>query len=257
VSFLTTVRFLTVLPVGQRYPSGQQLARSQGFFPLVGLLLGLVLAGVDVGLGLIWPGALTSAFLVVILLVLTGAMHLEGFLDSCDGLLGGRDRSNRLKIMRDRHVGAFAVAGGIGLMLLKWAALFSLPRPARFPVLVLFPVLSRWSMALVLPAFPYARDEGLGLAFHREATWTRTGIAAGTALVASVLFSGIGGVLLLVIVSLIAWLVGMGISQLLGGLTGDAYGAINEISEVVALAAGVALAPLGLIESLPQLLGAL
>ncbi len=256
MSFLTAVRFLTILPVGKRYPSGQELAHSQGFFPLVGLLLGLVLAGVDAGLGLIWPGPLTSAFLIVILLVLTGAMHMEGFLDTCDGLPGGRDRERRLQIMRDRHVGAFAVAGGIGLMLLKWAALFCLPRSARFPVLVLFPVLSRWSMVLVLSAFPYAREEGLGSAFHRDATWTRAGIAAGITVVASVLLAGIGGGLLFVIVSLVAWLVGMGISRLLGGLTGDTYGAIDEISEVVALAAGVALAPLGLIATLPQLLGA-
>jgi adenosylcobinamide-GDP ribazoletransferase len=255
VSFLTAVRFLTILPVGRRYPSGQELARSQGFFPLVGLLLGLVLAGADAGLGLIWPAALTSAFLIVILLVLTGAMHLEGFLDTCDGL-GGRDRERRLQIMRDRHVGAFAVAGGIGLMLLKWAAVFSLPRTARLPVLVLFPALSRWSMVLALVAFPYAREEGLGLAFQRGATLSRVGIAAGITVVASVLVAGIGGGLLFVIVSLVAWLVGMGISRLLGGLTGDTYGAINEMSEVVALAAGVALAPSGLIATLPQLLGA-
>jgi adenosylcobinamide-GDP ribazoletransferase len=255
MSFLTAVRFLTILPVGRRYPSGQELARSQGFFPLVGLLLGLVLVGADAGLNLVWPGALTSAFLIVVLLVLTGAMHLEGFLDTCDGL-GGRDRERRLQIMRDRHVGAFAVAGGIGLMLLKWAAVFGLPRTARLPVLVLFPALSRWSVVLALSVFPYAREEGLGLAFHRYTTWPRVGIAAGITVVASVLLAGIGGGLLFVVVTLVAWLVGMGISRLLGGLTGDTYGAINEVSEVVALAAGVALAPAGLIETLPQLLGA-
>jgi adenosylcobinamide-GDP ribazoletransferase len=255
MSLLTAVRFLTILPVGKRYPSGQEMARSQVFFPLVGLLLGLVLAGADAGLGLIWPGVLTSAFLIVVLLVLTGSMHLEGFLDTCDGL-GGRDRERRLQIMRDRHVGAFAVAGGIGLMMLKWAALFCLPNSARLPVLVLFPALSRWSVVLALSVFPYAREEGLGLAFHRYTTWPRVGIAAGITVVASVLVAGIGGGLLFVIVSLVAWLVGMGISRLLGGLTGDTYGAINEMSEVVALAAGVALAPAGLIETLPQLLGA-
>jgi len=245
------------MPVGKRYPSGRELARSQGFFPLVGLLLGLALAGVDAGLSLIWPEALASAFLIAFLLVLTGAMHMEGFLDTCDGLLGGHNREQRLQIMRDRHVGAFAVAGGISLILLKWGALISLPQPARFPVLVLFPVLSRWSMALALRVFPYARSEGLGFAFHRDSTWTQIGIAAGIAFTASVVLSGIGGVLLFITVSLIAWLVGVSMSRLLGGLTGDTYGAINEIGEVVALAAGVALAPLGLIETLPQLLGAL
>ena len=109
---------------------------------------------------------------------------------------------------------------------------------------------------MVLRVFPYARSEGLGFAFHRGATWGRTGMAFGITMVASVLLSGIGGVLLFIIVSLIAWLLGMGISRLLGGLTGDTYGAINEIAEVVALATGMAFVPPGLINTLPQLLGA-
>jgi adenosylcobinamide-GDP ribazoletransferase len=254
--FLTAVRFLTILPVGKRYPSGEELAASQGFFPLVGLLLGLALAGIDAGMSLIWPGVLSSAFLLVFLLVMTGAIHVEGFLDTCDGLLGGHSREQRLEIMHDKHVGAYAVAGGISLVLLKWAALLSIPQPARFSILALFPVLSRWSMALVLRVFPYARSKGLGFAFHPGATWARAGIAAGIAVAASVLLSGIGGLLLFIIVSLTAWLLGMGMSRLLGGLTGDTYGAINEIAEVVALAAGIALVPSGLINGLPQLLGA-
>ncbi len=255
MSFLTAVRFLTILPAGKRYPSGEELAASQGFFPLVGLLLGLVLAGMDAGLSRIWPEVLSNAFLIVFLIVLTGAIHMEGFLDTCDGLLGGHNREQRLQVMRDRHVGAFAVAGGISLALLKWAALLSLPQPARFPILVLFPALSRWSMVLVLRTFPYARSEGLGSAFQRGSTWTRTGMAAGIALAGSVLLAGIGGALLFIMVSLLGWLLGMGMCRLLGGLTGDTYGAINEITEVMALATAVALAPLGLVNTLPQLLG--
>jgi len=255
VPFLAAVRFLTILPVGKRHLSEGELAASQGFFPLVGLLLGLALAGVDAGLSGIWPGGLSNAFLIAFLLVLTGASHMEGFLDTCDGLLGGHTREERLQIMRHGQVGAFAVAGGISLMLLKWGALLSLPQPARFPILVLFPALSRWSMVLALRAFPYARREGLGSVFQRGSTWPRTGIAAGIAFVAAVLLGGMGGAVLFIMVSLLAWLLGIAMSRLLGGLSGDTYGAINEISEVIALAGAVALAPLGLINTLPQLLG--
>jgi len=255
VVFLAAVRFLTILPLGRGQPSPRELGASQGFFPLVGLLLGLALAGLDAVLGRVWPPALSSALLVAILLMLTGALHLEGFLDTCDGLLGGDTRERRLQIMRDGHVGAFAVAGGVSLLLLKWAALLSLPAAARFPALVLFPTLSRWSMVLAVRAFPYARAEGLGAAFREGAAWPTVVMAASIALAASFILAGTGGIVLLVMVSLLAWLLGRLMCGLLGGLTGDTYGALNEISEVVALVAAVALGAAGLLTPLSELLG--
>lgn len=254
---LVAVRFLTIFPVGKAKPSPREMGACQGLFPLVGLLLGLALAGLDAALIRIWPLELTSALVVAVLLIVTGAMHLEGFLDTFDGLFGGDTRERRLEIMRDRHVGAFAVAGGICLILLKWTALLSLPQPARFSILVLFPALSRWSMVLVLKTFPYARAEGLGAAFHQGSSWPRVIVAATIALLGSVILAGTGGAVLFASVSLLAWLVGGLMTRLLGGLTGDTYGAVNEVSEVAVLMAATALASAGLTTSLPKLLGGL
>lgn len=232
------------------------MGASLAYFPLVGLLIGGALAGLDAGLARLWPGPLTGALLLAVLLVLTGAMHVEGFLDTCDSF-GGATKERRLEIMRDHAVGAFAVAGGVALVLLKWTALFSLPLPERLPALVLFPALSRWAMVLVVRAFPYARPQGLGAAFHDGATSLAVLIAGAIALVGSLALAGVAGLVLFVSASLLAWLLGRWMSRLLGGLTGDAYGAVNEVVEVFVLVAVVPLASAGLVSSLPQALRAL
>lgn len=256
MALLAAIRFLTILPLGRAQPEVKEMGASLTFFPLVGLLLGVALAGLDAGLMRVWPAGLTGAILVAVLLGVTGAMHLEGFLDTCDGL-GGATRERRLEIMRDHRVGAFAVAGGSCLVLLKWTALFSLPLPARLPALVLFPALSRWAMVLAIRSFPYARAQGLGSAFHDRATRGAVLAAGVIGLGGSFAFAGIGGLALFVGASLVTWLLGSWIAGLLGGLTGDTYGALNEVIEVLVLIAVTPLASTGLIRTLPDLLGAL
>ncbi len=235
MAFWAAVQFLTVFPGRKKNVSSQALARAQIFFPLVGLLLGLGLAGLDSLFSYLWPPAVVNALLVTCLVIATGALHLEGFLDSCDGLFGGSTRERRLEIMRDKHVGAFAVSGGSLLILLKWVTLLSLSPPERFSLLVLFPALSRWSMVLVIYAFPYARTEGLGTDFHRGTTGQRVLISGGITLGGVSVFAGLQGLVFLVVASGLAWLIGLLMSKRLGGLTGDTYGAINEIIEVTTL----------------------
>ena len=129
------------------------------FFPLVGLLLGGVLVGADRLLTSVWHGnALHLALLLTLWVVLTGGLHVDGFLDSCDGLLGGRSAEQRLEIMRDPRVGSFAVIGGVLLMLLKFAALMAVVD--RTAALLLAPTLGRWCVSLAVVGFPYARPQG-------------------------------------------------------------------------------------------------
>ena len=194
---------------------------------------------------------------------------MDGFMDVCDGLFGGYTKESRLEIMRDPHVGAFAVTGALCIILLKWTAilsLLSLPEsgpesgndlPWKGLVLLLFPTLSRWAMVLELSVFPYARSQGLGLAFHQGPYLLTTLAAAAIALVAALLLAGVGGIVLFAVATVLAWLLGKGMTALLGGLTGDTYGATNEIIEVVTLGITVALMPHGLITPLHELLGGL
>lgn len=251
--------FLTVFPATwNRTLTQGEISNSRLYYPLIGLLLGLLLVGVERGAREVFPVYLTAALLVVFLIVVTRGLHLDGFMDVCDGLFGGYTRERRLEIMRDSHVGAFAVIGVASLLLLKYGALVSLlalRMPGKEWVLLLFPTLSRWAMVILMGAFPYARRQGLGSPFHQGRAKLVTVIAAAISAAAAVLLGGIGGVGILAGVSILAWFLGWVVSRMLGGLTGDTYGATNELAEVVGLIAALALLPHGWIRPLPQLLG--
>jgi len=252
MDFLAALGFLTSIPIGKRAMGGKSLACSAMYFPLVGLVIGFILAGVDYGLGRVLPNLLTSAITVTALILLTGALHFEGFVDSCDGLFGGHTRERRLEIMRAKNVGAYAVAGGALLLILKFAAIASLTAGwDRFWIIVLFPAVSRWGMALALSVFPYAREQGLGTAFRGVKT-AHVVIAGAIALIAAVIFAGLSGIILFAIATLIAILTGLWITKLLGGLTGDIYGAINELSEVIILIAAIGIIHYASIEPIWQ-----
>ena len=243
--FRAALGFLTILPVSPRDPDALPYARA--YFPLVGLLLGALLAGLDLLLSgyLFLPEGmfvslapnhlLVSAFLVVTLAVITRGLHLDGFMDSCDALFGGYTRERRLEILRDPHVGAFAVAGVVCLLIIKCAAVAGLLHPLRWHVLILFPCLSRWAMLLVMELYPYARSEGLGSAFQGARGRLQLFFGFTCALIASLLAMGIPGLILLLAASLIACIIGAWTSRMLGGLTGDIYGAVNEIVETAVL----------------------
>ena len=159
-SLRLAISFLTILPVAPRDVGHMGSARA--YFPLVGLALGGILAGLDFAARQALPAPVVGALLVVALLVLTRAIHTEGFLDCCDGLFGGYSPARRLEILRDTRVGAFAVVGGVSLLLLKWALLTAAPDEVRVGLLVIFPCLSRLGMLSTMAAFPYAREQGMG-----------------------------------------------------------------------------------------------
>ena len=233
------IGFLTVFPLAPRGEA--QMGPSRAYFPLVGLALGGILAGLDLAAGQALPPQVVGALLVAALLVLTRAIHTEGFLDACDGLFGGYSPSRRLEILRDTHVGAFAVIGGASLLLLKWALLSGIPAEVRAGLLAVFPCLSRFGMLSTMAVFPYAREEGIGTAFQAGANWRQIVFGLATAAVAGGLLLGAAGLALLAAAVVVSLGLGRWIAGMLGGLTGDTYGAVNEVAEVAVLLLGIAL----------------
>jgi adenosylcobinamide-GDP ribazoletransferase len=233
------LQFLTVMPPLVRRPfTPAELGRSVGWFPLVGLLLGELLAGLNWCLGLAFPPGLTAALVLTAWVLLTGALHLDGFLDACDGLLGGLTPESRLRIMRDERVGAFAVVGGILLLLLEYAALSG--TPDRLAALMVAPVVGRWGIALAVVAFPYGRAEGLGRAMKDNAGAAQLLLASVVAgavvgVVAGLLPGGRRAALVLPMGGVIVWLGGRFAMRRLPGLTGDVYGALCTLLEVTVL----------------------
>lgn len=232
--------FLTILPVTSAGEPPN--ASSRAWFPLVGLAVGALLVGLDALLRLGLPAIVVGALLLAAILIVTRALHTEGFLDCCDGLFGAYTSEARLKILRDTHVGAFAVIGGAALLILKWGLLASLPDGARIGLLLVFPCLSRTGMLLTMSLFPYARRAGAGTTLQEGASRWQVIAGLATAALTSGLFLGPGGFILFGIAAVAALGIGLWISSLLGGMTGDAYGAVNEVGEVAILVSGIAMA---------------
>ncbi|MDE0231379.1 MAG: adenosylcobinamide-GDP ribazoletransferase [bacterium] len=246
--FLSALGFLTILPVGSaKRADGRGLSSARAWFPAVGLLLGTALAAIDLLLRRLYAvgpsnGAdvpvaapfLTGAVLVVALVAMTRALHLDGFMDTCDALLGGSSPEGRRRILKDPRVGAFAVAGVVCLLLLKLVAVSAVPDQVRPWILIVVPCISRGAMLLVMELFPYVGENGLGKAFLE-----RTGrgqLISGTTLtlLAAVVLAGPWSLVILALAGLSAWSIGAIATRLLGGATGDVYGAVNESVEAVA-----------------------
>jgi adenosylcobinamide-GDP ribazoletransferase len=231
---LTAFNFLTILPLPWRQDAPlSTLGRAVGWFPLVGLGIGAALAGLDWGLSQIFPPGVTAVMVMIVWLLASGAIHFDGFLDSCDGLFGGKTPERRLEIMRDHRVGAFAVAGGGLLLLLRYSALTALP--LRTIPLLLAPMLGRRAMALAIVFFPYAREQGLGRAMKDHARWPQALQATLIALAAAWFIGGLSGLAAMLVAGVVMLLTALFIRTRIPGLTGDSYGAINELVEVAAL----------------------
>jgi adenosylcobinamide-GDP ribazoletransferase len=230
---LPAVAFLTRLPVPGDPPSMRDVARAQGWFPAVGLLIGVALIAVDRLAMQALPAPSVDVLAVVALVLATGALHLDGLADCADGLLGGREPSQRLVIMRDVRTGAFGVTAIVCVLAMKWAGLQALPSDVRVEALLLAPCTARASLLVAVAAFPYARQEGIGVEFRENAVPVALLASAATATIASVGLLGAGGISVMVAGATCALAVGAVAARLAGGLTGDVYGAIVEITEAV------------------------
>lgn len=232
--FLAAVQFLTVIPL-HRDVTQKELGRSLVYFPLVGLGIGAVLFGLDRLFILFLPAAVGSALLLVVLVLLTGANHLDGFIDTCDGMAAGRSPQERLDIMCDSRVGGFGVVGACCLLLVKYVSLLFLPGAYRMAGLLLMPVLGRWAMVYAIFAYPSARKTGMGQTFKEQTDRWKMIIATLIAIAISVALMKLWGLALMAAIWLSVLVLASFLKGRLGGLTGDTYGALNEVVEVFVL----------------------
>jgi adenosylcobinamide-GDP ribazoletransferase len=229
---------MTTLPI--RLPgnwSAGDSGRASVWYPFVGLIVGAITWLAWKGAILVFPAWVAGLVSLVVWVVLTGGLHLDGFADCCDGLLSTTSVERRLEIMKDPHVGAFGVIGLVLVLMLKAAALGSLAAVSGFGIL-LAASLARWC---ILPAalLPLARPSGMGADFALG--FRRTFLVWGAILpLAIAIFLGVPG-----IVSALAGLGAAGFvlwlaKSRIGGVTGDVFGMIVEIVETVVLMGFVA-----------------
>jgi len=157
-SFLSAIQFLSIIPVGRH---AQRLnADILIHFPLVGLLIGMLVAGWDYCLGFFCPDLLRSLLDVLLFAIITGALHLDGVADTADGLFSHRSIDQKLTIMRDSRTGAMGLIAIFFVLSLKWSSILSIPSELRPWILILAPSLARYSVLLGMKFLPYGRPEG-------------------------------------------------------------------------------------------------
>lgn len=271
--FFIALQFLTRLKiVNQTEWSMEAFGKSVGTFPFVGLIIGIFLTLIY----FIFSQFLSPMPLMLIIVIseflFTGGLHADGLMDTSDGLFSGREREKKLEIMKDSRVGSFGVVAFVFITLLKWQLLTAIPIPEFIPIiLVMMPLMSRYTLILSIRSYPYARKSGMGQAFAVYApkqviTWSTIStfcmpiiiclllsllyaIALGITSILSIPFIpyniaifGLAYALVgLMEINIFSMIVSYIINRIinhyivkqLGGTTGDTYGFVVEVTEVL------------------------
>lgn len=241
--FITGLQFLTRLRfIEEKEWSAENFSGSVKFFPLVGAVIGVLFALYTYliltylpSLGIHISEVMYATTMIFLWVFLTGALHCDGFMDTMDGIFSGRDREKMLLIMKDSRVGANGVVGFVLLVLFKWSLLFELAQTNQIIMAVfLMPIIARFMMVIGITIFPYARREGLGKYFAEYVT-TKTLWIAFMLIILLLLPCGMKAYFSLLTTGVFAMFFCRYVTRLLGGLTGDVYGALTELSEVIVL----------------------
>jgi adenosylcobinamide-GDP ribazoletransferase len=232
-SFLAAIAFLTRLPVG-RFAAfdAADVAHSAGWFPLVGILLGVICSLAALLKGYL-PLAVVAVLLVLLDALVTGALHFDGLADTADGFGGGKSREDILRIMRDHAIGSYGGVALVVLVALKVTAYDALLKQSNWiPALILTPALGRWSILLLTATLPYARPsasvaDGMG---KRPLFW-------GTAVIAVTLVAAMSGRAWIATAAVGAVTASFGFycHRRIAGITGDTLGANLQLCECAAL----------------------
>jgi adenosylcobinamide-GDP ribazoletransferase len=226
--FISALQFITILPVGK--PGPFDPPKMMPFFPVVGILLGLLVALFDRLAVFFWDEPVVALLDVILLAIVTGAFHLDGLGDTADGLLGVRPRDKALTIMKDSRIGAMGLVAVVFGLALKWGGIAGLD-VNRSLLLVIIPAYARSGVLFGIRFLEYGRpDGGTGLEFFKEtpkpaAFW---GLALPVGLS---LFLGLKALWLNLCFMIITSTILYYYKKRMGCITGDMLGAMIELSE--------------------------
>lgn len=234
--YIIAMQFLTIIPLPFQFQwSKDDLGRSLAVFPLAGLTIGTLLAGINWLIAPLLARPLTDALLITALAAMTGALHLDGLADVIDGVAARGSRERFLAIMKDSNVGAIGAVGLVLGILLKWQALVAIPAEQKWQALLFFPALARYCQVQTIVGARKARQDGLGSTMIAGAGIGRLLLAGIVTLAIAWFLLAVNGVLVLAGAMLASWLIRAWFNRKLGGITGDVIGCINELVEILAL----------------------
>ncbi|MGB5594779.1 MAG: adenosylcobinamide-GDP ribazoletransferase [Crocosphaera sp.] len=238
-SLLGAITFYTVIPLPDHWPKNfQSIAR---WSPIIGIAIGAILGMGDKILTFIgFPVTVASALIIALGIYLTGGLHLDGVMDSADGL-GVTDSQKRLIVMQDSVSGAFGVMAGIMVIILKIVALSAISQDRCWGLMVAYGW-GRWGQVNAIAFYPYLKPTGKG-AFHKQyihipqdllwgllSLWGMSGLWIGINPAQWQLGIIMGGVGMAIAIGVSAWF-----NHRFGGHTGDTYGAVVEWTETLIL----------------------
>ncbi len=226
--FLSAIQFLTIVPCGRRQPFDARSALP--FFPLCGLLIGAILTGIHSIAGLWWPEPIVAVLDVLGLVLLTGALHLDGLADTADGLYGHRTPEQALTIMKDSRIGAMGMISVVCCLAAKWAGVAHLAANDQI-WLLLVPAYARSSVLLGVKTLPYGRPGGgTGHAFFqapiRLPDFWGMGLLIGISMLAGWGFLSLNLAFTLIVFLVLRWY-----QKKIQCITGDMLGAMIEVIE--------------------------
>jgi adenosylcobinamide-GDP ribazoletransferase len=237
---LAAVQFLTRLQVPSAPYAPDTLARGVKFFPIVGLLVGLGSALLYFLLAPHLPSAAVGLLIVVYLVFITGCLHEDGLADTADGLGGEGEREKVLAVMRDSRIGTYGAAALTLSLLSRVLLIASLPKYRAEAYLIASAVLCRWTTLPLSFYLSSARDRDDGQGARIARLTTRSSLVIGSILALGIVFAILRVRALIPVLATMAvtFVTALYYKRRIGGITGDCFGATNQLAEVAVYLCG-------------------
>lgn len=229
-AFLIGLQFFTRIHLyGQKVWENEEFGKSVTYLPAIGFVIGACLSLIYFLLTPFHMPYFTAFILVAGEFIITGAMHADGLMDTCDGLFSGRSRERTLEIMKDSRIGSFGLIAFVFIVLFKTFALAAADS-SLYLILLAMPMIGRLNMCISICEYPYARPAGIGKAFAVYRQPHAVLIAFVTALVPAAFF-GMTWLFIMGTGLLAGLFVNRWVMEKIQGMTGDTYGCVCEVSE--------------------------
>ena len=228
-------QFLTILPLKVKSFRQELLAESTIYFPLVGLTLGIGLAGLEYSLSPFLPIDITAIIQVAFLALITSGLHIDGFADTFDGLGCVKSQKEKLKVMKDSRIGTMGAISVIFLVLLKYNSMAFIEQSIKIYALLIFPMVSRWTMVLAILYSSQMKHTGMGSKFQKQIKEKHFILSSILPCLIVVFLFGVSGLAVLITICIFTYTIYRLLVKSFGKITGDHFGFINETIEVLTL----------------------
>jgi len=244
---LLAFQFLTIIPLRDTGDvSEKEIGKTTAFFPVVGALQGITLVISSALFLKVFPVEVSNGLILFLMIIINGGLHLDGLADTFDAIASRKDKDKKLAIMKESAVGPFGVIAIVFAILLKYLflnAVFNISLDTYYLSLFLMPIFSRWAMVTAIFHCKSARPDGLGRMFIEHTKMKEFTMATAITILFSVFLNlifhlpfFIFHLLTLLFILYVFSLIAVRFSNNnFGGMTGDTFGAVSEISEILFL----------------------